>query len=168
MTPVRQPPHRERRFRTIPIGLHFMLMLTLGSCVYLEPLPASQIELAGTSWKPVAIDGDPLPEPGSYEVHFVNLDNAVIQTPCRKIEAGLLVDSDGSGLGFVDPRASPLLCEPELEQAEGAVVDALLATQSWEVRDSNTIVLVGERRLEMQRAVAGSLNVLLPPDNEPY
>lgn len=127
----------------------FVSPVLLASCVFLEPAPARQLDLSSTSWTATSLDGEGLGD--GYRITFPNLDEAELITPCRRIRAGLILDSDGSGLGFVDPVSSVVDCSSDIVTSETEVVDALLATEAWRVDSQDRITLLGPRELQLER-----------------
>lgn len=65
--------------------------------------------------------------------------------------AGLIVDSDGAGLGFVDPEAALTDCEPGQAAEDAQLTEQILSTESWRIRDSGAIELVGLTRIVLAR-----------------
>jgi hypothetical protein len=129
----------------------FAAGVTLASCVYLDPLPGSQVTLQGTSWSLQSIDGEEHTRT-SLRVSFLSLDDALIETPCQTIKSGLIVDTDGSGLGFLEPVIrTPRPCVPDQSGADAEVIEAILTTGEWNVVSRDVIELVGDQRLRMRR-----------------
>jgi hypothetical protein len=124
-------------------------VIALGGC---SRLPNQEVNLAGTSWLVVSIDGHPLDSRSTLVVTFLDLDHATVSSECNAVTTELIVDTDGSGLGFVDPvwRAKP--CTDVDEGEDRSQVNAVLDTDAWSVVDQGTIELSGAHRLRMVRA----------------
>lgn len=129
--------------------------MVLASCVYLEPLPGSQVTLEGTSWSLASIDGQEDHTGSSLRVSFLSLDDAVIETSCQSIRSGLIIDTDGSGLGFMEPIIrTPRPCAAAQAGAGAEVIDAILRTGEWTVVSPDVIELIGDQRLRLRREPA--------------
>lgn len=132
-----------------PFGLLACTLLLTSACAYLERAPGSEMDLGGTSWVVESFDGRAAP-PG-YQIDFVSLDEASIVTPCRQVDAGLVVDSDGAGLGFVDPAITFTDCDPHQAAEDARLTEEILSTESWRILESGAIELVGLTRIELAR-----------------
>jgi len=116
-------------------------------------LPAQDVELTRTTWTLATIDGRSVETSAAPSIMFHNLDRATLRLgTCFSAEAGLIVDSDGYGLGFLEPIIYSHDPCPELTEEGRSNVETVLHTESWSVLDERTIELVGDHRLVFNKA----------------
>jgi hypothetical protein len=116
-------------------------------------LPVQEIDLTGTTWRLATIDGRPVETSAAPSIAFDSLDRATLRLgTCFWAQAGVIVDTDGHGLGFLEPIIySPDPC-PEVTEEGRSNVETVLHTGSWSVLDERTIELVGDYRLVFNQA----------------
>lgn len=128
-----------------------LLALTVAACDLLETPAFFKLDPSDTTWALVKIDGRETLPGGGAAMNVVGLDDVVFETRCRTITAGLVIDTDGSGWGVVDPISDPSTCTNEESAAEQASVDAFLAANEWRVVSDTEIELLGPHVLTFAR-----------------
>lgn len=116
-------------------------------------LPIQEVDLTGTTWTLVTIDSRSVGKSDAPSVTFQNLDSATVSLgTCFSANTGLILDTDGYGLGFLEPIVySPDPC-PDATEEGRANVETLLHTDQWRVIDRQTIELIGDSHLVFARA----------------
>ncbi|HEX5578145.1 MAG TPA: META domain-containing protein [Candidatus Limnocylindria bacterium] len=126
------------------------LIPILVSCAYFEPAAAHQLDLTGTSWKAVSIDGEPLdPE---VLVAFPDLSSVIVGEGCLQYRADLALDTDGSAIGFgeFEPVApNPCPSSPAITAA-GDLIGALAGAEEWRV-DGDRVDITGAHDVVLAR-----------------
>ncbi len=114
----------------------------VAACALLQPAPARQISLPGTSWTVGEIDGRP-PGGGPYTIAFSSApETATIDGPCGSIVKGFTYDTDGDALGFGDSSSTqsrPCTNEEGVIQTE--LLSELGAVTGWRVASGSSIFL---------------------------
>ena len=128
--------------------------LFVSGCVYFEPVPARQMELSGTEWIVVAIDGNPIS--GKAQLAFSDDGlTASIQTSCRNATSEYAWDTDGAALDIGPVALAPDTCTGEAARQDVEITKALQAVESWRVVDERHIDLLGAHEITLARP-AGS------------
>jgi hypothetical protein len=125
------------------------------ACGLLETPAAFKLDLSDTTWALFEIDGRAIEPGGGATLNIIGLDDAIFQTKCRTITGGLVLDSDGSGWGVVDPVSGPSTCTGDEAAVEQRSVDAFLATEEWAVLSDTEIELRGRHVLSLTRLGGG-------------
>jgi heat shock protein HslJ len=111
-------------------GLSILVVtLLLAACALLDPPAARRLDLTGTSWSVVEIDGQPPVNQEEAALAFPDLNRVMLSTDCGDLTADLYVDIDGSGLiisseflGSTNP------CSADAEQKRDQILQAVLLT----------------------------------------
>jgi hypothetical protein len=110
--------------------------------------PVQELGLAGTTWTLVTMDGRSVEKSDAPTVTFPDLDSAKVTLgSCFSARTALILDSDGYGLGFVDPSVISQDPCPSATSEGRSIVETLLHTDEWRVIDQQTIELIGDNRL---------------------
>lgn len=116
-------------------------------------LPVQEVDLTGTTWTLASIDGRSVYASAAPSVTFHNLDRATVRLGASfSAEAGLIVDTDGYGLGFLEPIIYSSDPCPDVTEEGRSNVETVLHTESWTVLDQRTIELLGDHRLVFDKA----------------
>ncbi len=110
--------------------------------------PAHELNLDGSSWSVVSIDGviSSTPPPS------ITFDSpARVDTGCRTIYVSWDMDTDGSALSFESPNPSVVQCSAELAAQDAMVVSSIAGTGSWSVNSHDAIVLHGDHEVHLER-----------------
>jgi hypothetical protein len=138
---------------------HFAAIVALATlaaaCGLLETPPAFKLDLSDTTWALVEIDGRATDPGAGATLNIIGLDDVVLQTRCRTITGRLVLDSDGSGWGVVNPVAGASRCSGDEAAAEQGSVDAFLAAEEWAVLSDTEIELRGSHVLTLTRLGGG-------------
>ena len=137
------------------LGALLIIASLAAACGLLETPPAFKLDLSDTTWALVEIDGRATDPGGGATLNISGLDDAVFQTRCRTITGGLVLDSDGSGWGIIDPVVGPSTCSGGEAAVEQRSVDAFIATEEWAVRSDTEIDLRGSHVLTLTRLGGG-------------
>jgi heat shock protein HslJ len=116
---------------------------------------AYQLDLSGTAWTVIEIDGRPVT--GNPSVTFLSDGvTASIETACRSVRTEYAWDTDGSALSFGDVPPTPDGCGDEASGQDRQVTEALRAVEKWRVLDSDHIELAGVLGLRLERAASSA------------
>jgi hypothetical protein len=148
-------PARRAKSLVLVGGLAIALVVAivvLGSA-YVSSLfdeSAYQMDLTGTTWRVVAIDGSPVPASVAPVLTFTAND-ITVETPCGRATSSYASDTDGSAISFeTQPQADPS-CEPEARRWHDALGPALGTTDEWDVTSQRAIRLIGSQTVELER-----------------
>jgi hypothetical protein len=125
--------------------------LGVSSCALLEPEAAHQLNLSGTEWQVVALDGDSLAGEAAMRVEFPDLDTVIVRGPCGESSALLAIDTDGSAIGFGDFTHARSECTADEATMTQRVLEAVGDVDSWRVIDQQTIELEGTTTVRLER-----------------
>ena len=133
-------------------ALSFIALLTACSHPEHEAEPstaaAADLELTGTSWQLVIIDGGEVVQESSATMLFPEQDKVVGNSGCNRYFGSVLVD--GSAISFGDAGATMMACPEPLMQQEQAFFAALSSIVRGEIDAESHLVLfddVGEPRI---------------------
>lgn len=130
-----------------------LVVLAVG-CGLLDAVPGPQLDLAGTTWQVVELDGEPLDRILNPLIHFPSgptREDVVVDTGCREVAVGYALDTDGSALGFAAPSSTAPPCPPHLQGRDEAIFAALRDTESWAVVSNDVIEFRGRHVLRLER-----------------
>jgi hypothetical protein len=126
-----------------------MIAAVVGTCSF----PIQQVYLPESTWSLAAVDRKPIESAApDILVQFPNWDQAVIVTPCQRVETALAIDSDGEAFSFMHPiQETPLTCSHQEREFTSIVLEALMGTTAWSATNSDTIEFVSETTLTLVR-----------------
>jgi heat shock protein HslJ len=108
------------------------------------------MDLSGTEWTVVAIDGSPIT--GKADVAFSDDGlTASIQTACRTATTEYAWDTDGAALGIGPISLAPDTCTGEEARQDGQITKVLQTVESWRVIDQHHIDLLGAHQITLAR-----------------
>ena len=117
--------------RGMPI---LVVTLVLTGCALLDPPAARRLDLTGTSWSVVEIDGQPPANQEDAALTFPDLSRVVLSTDCGDLTADLYVDTDGSGLSTTSEFLGSMQpCSAEAEQKRDLILQAIGDVGFWRV-----------------------------------
>lgn len=129
-----------------------VVILALVGC-----MPLRQIELAGTLWDVISIDGDAVEVAAS--IQFVDRYDVILIDPCGSLTGTYGIDTDGDYIELFFVESQPVACRGGAEAQHGVLVDALRSVQSW--------AIISEEEIELRGTSAIRLSATLPPPSGP-
>ena len=117
-----------------------LLAVALASCALFEPGAAHQLELANTAWTPMTVDGVPVAT--SLELRFPNLDEVVLDGPCGEMTTFLVLDTDGSAIGFGEFSDVSQPCTTAERADLDRVLGSIQHAEEWRVLSQDQIEIV--------------------------
>jgi hypothetical protein len=111
-----------------------VVTLLLAACALLDPPAARRLDLTGTSWSVIEINGQPLVNQAEAALTFPDLNRVMLSTDCGDLTADLYVDTDGSGLGTTSEfLGSSTPCSADAEQKRDQILQAIRDVGFWRV-----------------------------------
>jgi hypothetical protein len=127
---------------------------TASACSLFDPVPGRQLDLQGTSWTIVDIDGMSVDSNARPVISFPSgavQERVAVDTGCRVTTVEFALDTDGSALGFGPPTESPPPCEPTRQDQDTKVIEALRGIESWVVLSNDEIEFAGSHGIRLRR-----------------
>lgn len=160
----------DRRVLTmIAVGATCLAMMGCGD------MPIRGMDLRGTDWHVVTVDGVSLSIDLDADLRFAREDAAyrdrstvVLSSPCGILTAPYHVDTDSDQLEFGTFEGEQLACTEGQELAHGLVIEALSGIRSWRITGDHSIELEGQHRMQLDRTdVASTTSVVATASDAP-
>lgn len=143
------------------IGFGFFLLFLAGLALVMlqgqelarQNLPGGGAAITGINWRPAYVTDASLPEEHTMFVRFAADGNINGNGGCNSFFGNLETTDDGISIGQIG--LTSMACSPELMRLEKAFLDALQATESFEL---------GERTLKLLNAGKEVLVELIPAE----